>query len=169
MIAHDHQRVRSVAGIDAAGGVGQHNGAYSHASQHAHWECDLLRRVAFVEMRAALHHGQRKVVESAEDEPARVSEGRAPGKVGNAFVGDGRGVVQFVGEGAEAGAEHDADTRPQRSVRQNKLRRLVGGSELVSGSSGVHGNTFPFIGVPSATLGAGSSTPAVKSDRLRSG
>ena len=50
---------------DAAGGVGQDHGANAERAQHAHGEGDLLRRVALVEMHAALHDDDRSTPPSS--------------------------------------------------------------------------------------------------------
>jgi len=81
-------------------------------------------------MRAALHDSQREIVEAAEDEPASVADGRAPGEVRNFREADERGLAEFIGEAAQTRAENDADARPQGGPRKNKLRGFFGAGEL---------------------------------------
>jgi hypothetical protein len=57
VVADQDQRALLIIQIDASRGIGEDDGANSHASEDAHGEGDLLRRIAFVKMHAALHHG----------------------------------------------------------------------------------------------------------------
>ena len=52
-----------VALLDAARGIGQHHRRDAQRAQHAHRKGDLLRRVALVEVHAALHHDHRHAAE----------------------------------------------------------------------------------------------------------
>ena len=57
VVADEDERALLIIEIDAAGGIGEDDGADAHASEDAHGEDNLLRRIAFVEMDAALHDG----------------------------------------------------------------------------------------------------------------
>src|ERR1019366_2845352 len=69
----------------------------------------LLHTVAFVEVRAAGHHGHVEFTEFADDELAGVPHGGRVRPAGNLGVRDVRTVRKFVGERAQSAAEHEAD------------------------------------------------------------
>ena len=68
-------------------------------------------------MHAALHDGHGNVAHFADHEPAGVAFDRRAREAGNFVVGNARGGGEFVGERAEAGAEHQADFRAQLRSR----------------------------------------------------
>ncbi len=57
VVADQHKRALLIIQIDPACRVGQDDGANAHAPEHAHGKRDLLRRISFIKMHAALHHG----------------------------------------------------------------------------------------------------------------
>ncbi len=116
--------------IDATGGVGEDGGANAEAAEDAHGERDLLRGVAFVEMDATLHRGDGDIFDFADHQAAGVADGGGTREAGNFFVGDARGFGQFVGEGAEAGAEDERDFRAQLGFREDEFRGAVGAREF---------------------------------------
>jgi hypothetical protein len=91
--------------FDAAGRIREDYGSYAHAREDAHGECDVFGRVAFVEVDAALHSGDRDVPDSADNELAGVADGRGARVVGNFGVRDFGGAFEFVGESTQARAE----------------------------------------------------------------
>jgi hypothetical protein len=55
-----------------------------------------------------------------------VADGRGTREAGNFFVGDTRGLLQFVAEGAESGSEHQRDFRAQLGFRKDEFRGAIG-------------------------------------------
>ena len=70
-----------------------------------------MHRVAFVVVDAALHRDHAFPAEGADDEVPLVADGRGHGESGEFVVGDDEGVLDLVGQHAEAAAEDDADLR----------------------------------------------------------
>ena len=62
-------------------------------------------------MPAPLEQRDALAFERADDEPAGVTRDGRDGKAGQVLIGDRNGVLDLVGERAEAGAEHDAERR----------------------------------------------------------
>ena len=100
-----------VAGVDAAGGVGDDEGFAAEEAEDAGGEGDLGEGVALVGVDAALHDGYGDSGDVAEDEFAGVAFDGGLREVGDVGVGDGGGVFDLRGEVAEAGAEDDAEAR----------------------------------------------------------
>ena len=127
MVGDGDERALPVAGVDAAGGVGDDEGFAADEAEDAGGEGDLGEGVALVGVDAALHDGDRDSGDGAENEVAGVAFYGRAGEVGDLGVGDARGASDVVGEVAEAGAEDDADVGFQ-------VRR---GADVVSGGLGV--------------------------------
>src|SRR4029077_10831566 len=81
-------------------------------------------------MDAALHAGDFDAVDFADDELPGVADGGGTGKVRNFRVRDTRGSGEFVGEGAEAGAEDECDLGTQLRFFLDEPRGGFGASEL---------------------------------------
>ncbi len=64
-------------------------------------------------------------VDGADDKVAGVADGGALGKGRNVRVGNADRVLEFVGEAAEAGAEHQSDARAERGARENEFRGFL--------------------------------------------
>ena len=109
VIFDDDELALNEFAFDAAGGVGKDNRFHAHTGEDANGEGDLFGGIAFVEMDAALHSGDRDVADRAEDELAGMADGSGLREIGDFRVGDFSGVLEFVGEGAEAGAEDQGD------------------------------------------------------------
>src|SRR5580700_3181988 len=114
----------------AAGGVGEDDGFDAEAGKNANGKGDVLRRVAFVEMDAALHASDFDAVDLADDELAGVADSGGAGEVRDFCVGDPRGAGELVSEGAEAGAEDERDFRTQLGLFLNEARGSFGAGEL---------------------------------------
>ena len=66
----------AVAFGDAAGSVGEDDCAMPEGAQNAHGKGDLLRRVAFVEMHAALHDDDRRAAQRSRQRCGRSGQRR---------------------------------------------------------------------------------------------
>ena len=117
----------SVAGVDAAGGVGDDEGFAAEESEDAGREGDFGERIALVGVDAALHDGDGDSGDGAEDELAGVAFDGGLREVGDVGVGDDGRVFDLRGEVAEAGAEDDAEARLRRlgvGCGRRRRRRL---------------------------------------------
>jgi hypothetical protein len=123
VVANQDQRALLIVEIDSAGGVGEDDGADSHASEDAHGEGDLLRRVTFVKMHAALHHGHGDGGRFADDHLSGVADGGGTREGRDFGVWDFCRVGERIGEAAEAGAEDEADARAQRRFVAGQIGR----------------------------------------------
>ena len=63
-------------------------------------------------------------------ELSRVADGGGTREAGNFLVGDARGLLQFVGEGTEAGAKNQRDFRTQPRLREDEFRGAIGAREF---------------------------------------
>ena len=95
----------------------------AHAAEDADGEGDFVGGVALVGVNAALHDGDGDVRDGAEDEAAGVARDGGLREVRDVGEGDGGRVFKLGGEGAEAGAEDDADARAERGADEE----VVGG------------------------------------------
>jgi hypothetical protein len=78
VVADQDESALLVGEINSSGGVSKNDGANSHSSEDAHGEGNLLRRVAFINVHAALHDGNRYGASMANDHGAGVADrGRA--------------------------------------------------------------------------------------------
>jgi hypothetical protein len=102
VVLDQHKRALLVFQVDAAGGVGEDDGADAHASEDADREGDFLCGIAFVEVGASLHRGHGDVSYVANDHLAGVADGSRTGECGDLRVGNSRRVGEGVGEGSEA-------------------------------------------------------------------
>src|SRR5882724_2028814 len=80
VIANHYQAALRVVTIDAAGGVGDDHRLDAHAGEHADWERDFFRGIAFVQVDAALHRCYRDVANITDDETSGVADGGGLGK-----------------------------------------------------------------------------------------
>ncbi len=95
-----HERALREIGVDAAGGVGEDDGANAHAPHDADGKGDVLHRIALIEVHAALHRGDGHVSHFADDEFSGVADGGRDGKVRDLFVFNARGAGELVGKSA---------------------------------------------------------------------
>src|SRR5580704_4282985 len=130
VIADDDEASLGEFFLDAAGGVGEDDGFDAEAGKNANGKGDVLRRVAFVEMDAALHASDFDAVDLADDELAGVADSGGAGEVRDFCVGDPRGAGELVSEGAEAGAEDERDFRTQLGFFLDEARGCFGAGEL---------------------------------------
>ena len=91
-----------------------------------------LLRIAFVEVHAALHDGHRHVRGFADDHAPGVPDRGRPREMRNILVVDAHRAGDFVGECAQAAAEHQADPRAQFRFAQNKFRRGLRALEFLA-------------------------------------
>ncbi len=124
-------------GVDAAGGVGDDQDAAAEEAEDTGGEDDLGNGVALVGVDAAFHDGDGDTRDGAEEEVAGVADYGGLGEVRDGAIGDGGGVLDRLGEVAEAGAENDGDF--WRDVGQ--AADVVGGG-LGSFVGVVHGRNF---------------------------
>ena len=73
VVGENQQLADAIALFDSAGSIGKDNGAQAERAEHAHGERDLLRRIAFVKMHAALHHEDGNAAEQTCDDAARMA------------------------------------------------------------------------------------------------
>ena len=90
-----------------------------------------MRGIALIEMDTALHDGDRYSADGADHKRAGVPDGSTDGEARNLGVRKSYSVLEFVGEGAETGAEDERDSGAQSRTTQNVARGLVGKRELV--------------------------------------
>src|SRR5271170_2096656 len=90
----------------------------------------MLRGVAFVKMDATLHRRDGDIPDFTDYQAAGVADGGGAREAGDFFVGDASGFGEFVGEGAQAGAQHQRDFRAQARFRQDEFRGAVGAGEF---------------------------------------
>src|SRR5271166_4359610 len=110
VVAERHKLTQVIALLDASGGVGEDGRLDAHRAQHAHGKGDLLGRVAFVKMYAALHDDDRHAAHEPGDNPAGVTLDGGLRKMWNLRVGNGDWAGDSIGHGAQSGAEDDGDT-----------------------------------------------------------
>ena len=77
--------------------------------KHLHRKNDIAHAVAFVQMHPALHAGNGNVSEGADNQIAGMTFRAGLGKVRNIGVRNRDGAGQLIGEGTQAGAEHEPD------------------------------------------------------------
>ena len=82
VVGDGDERALPVAGVDAAGGVGDDEGFAAEEAEDAGREGDLGERVALVGVDAALHDGDGDSGDGAEDEVAGVALDGGAGKWG---------------------------------------------------------------------------------------
>ena len=88
VVGDGDERALLVAGVDAAGGVGDDEGFAAEEAEDAGGEGDLGEGVALVGVDAALHDGDGDAGDGAEDEVAGVAFDGGAGEVGDLGVGD---------------------------------------------------------------------------------
>ena len=111
MVGDEDEGAGGVCGVDAAGGVGDEEGAAAEKGEDAGGKAELSGGVALVGVHAALHDGDGCAGDGAEDEATGVADDGGLGEVGDCGVGDGGGGVDLGGEVAEAGTEDDPEAR----------------------------------------------------------
>src|SRR5438132_283152 len=138
VIADDHETALREFAFDATGGVGEDHGFHTHTREDADGKRNLLRRIAFVKMYAALHARDGNSSDFTDYELSSVPDGRRLGKMRNFCVRNFRGAGKFIGECAKPGAKNECNPRPKRAkVAMAKVR----------------GSSVPFMGPswPNAT------------------
>jgi hypothetical protein len=116
VVGQSHEIAGVKGFVDAAGGVGEEEGAGGELGQGADRECDALHFVAFVIMDAAFKGDNGSVVEVAENEFASMAadaDAREAGQLGIRNLGRalqaGQGMVKAAaedhGEGRSGGDE----------------------------------------------------------------
>src|SRR5580658_4613720 len=90
-------------------------------------------------MYAALHDCDGQISQFADDELASVACDRGAREAGYFGVGDGRGVGELVGEGAEARAEDERDFGAELAARLDEFGGAGGAGEGVGGFGGLPG------------------------------
>ena len=124
MVGDDHQGPRPVRGIDAAGGVGEHDDVRPELAEQEDGLDDEPGVVALVDMEPALEHRDRRAPEPAEQEPADVTGRRRRRPAGQVGERDRDRVREVVGQPAEPRSQDDPDLRDQ--VRPGPDGRLEG-------------------------------------------
>ena len=121
MVADQHQRALLIIEIDAARRVGEDDRANSHASEHAHREGDFVRRISFIKMYAALHHGDRERARLPDYQLSSMSDCSGSRKRRNIGVRDACCVCERVSKAAETGAENKTDARLEQGLSKDEL------------------------------------------------
>ena len=158
VVAHDHQRARPEARVEAAGRVGQHDDPRAELLEQQDGLDDQARVVALVEVEAALEHHDRPPAEPPEQQPAGVSRRGRRRPAGQLRERDRDRVVELVGQPAEPGAEDDPDLRDERRPRADRgrpARRAAPAARWAgSGASGRRqGGRWVIAGLRSASYG----------------
>ena len=154
VVAHDHQRPRPEARVEAAGRVGQDDEPRAELLEQQDGLDDQARVVALVQVEAALEHDDRAPAEAAEQQPAGMPRGGRRRPAGQLRERDRDRILEVVGQPAEPGAEHDPDLRDERRPgadrgheggepgrlldRRDRPRRVDGGGRWSSRASGTH-------------------------------
>ena len=132
MVAQNDQASLLEIAIDSARGIGEEHRANSHSRHHAHRKNHLLRRVAFIEMHAALHHRHRRVRHFADHHAPRVADRGGPRKIRDFLVVNARGAREFIRKRAQSAAEHQADARAKLGFRQDEFRGALGAQKFLA-------------------------------------
>ncbi len=111
LVFDDHQIAHAVAEVKAAGRIRDEQILNTEKLQHPDGEGDLLHRIAFVEVEAALHGYDLLPAEIAYHEAGFVSDGSADGETWDFVVGDYRGILDLISERTESAAEDHSDFR----------------------------------------------------------
>jgi len=112
VVVNHHQAALRIVAIDAAGGVGNDHRLDTHAGEHADWERDFFRGIAFVEVDAALHRGDG--MSPTLPMTRRPAWPMAVDWENSGFSRrDFRCVAKFVGEIAKSRAQDQSNARPQ--------------------------------------------------------
>ena len=111
MIGDRDQRRRRPFRVEAAGGVGEQQRFAAELAERVDREPHRAGVAALVVMAAALKQSHPPAFDRAHHQPAGMALDGRDRKAGNVEVGDGDCVARFVGEGAEARAEHDRERR----------------------------------------------------------
>ena len=109
MVVDHHERTGGKARVDAAGRIGQDHAWHAERADHSHGERDVIERVPFIDVRAARESDYPLGAQQPGDEHASMPHHRRRGPMRNLGVRHTTGIGQAIGEGAEAGAEHDRD------------------------------------------------------------
>ena len=116
VVGDEHDVPHLQVGAHAARGVGDEQYFHSQLAHDADGVGDLLHRVALVVVKPPLHGQQGLPPEAPEQEVSAVSLYGGEGEVGHLAVGDGEGVVHFVGQGAEPAAQDERHLRAAAQV-----------------------------------------------------
>ena len=145
-------------GVDRTAGIGEDEALDPEPPEDPDAEHDLRGRHTLVQVRTAPHHGDRDAAERPEDERARVAHGSRHGPARDLGVRDLVGVLDRVGEPAEAAAEDDTDARPGAALRLERGNRLV---ELAQAEPSAR--RWASIDVTISTASSGSSVSRSRS------
>src|SRR5438105_9870635 len=107
MIAIPHPGAWFDLHIQLAGGVGQQYRSHPQQFQYPNWKCDLLQRVSFVVMKAALHRRDRYLTDFAKDQTTSVTFDCRSREAGDFVIRNLDRIGQVVSESAEPAAEDD--------------------------------------------------------------
>ena len=111
MVGDRHEAPGAELGAQRAGGVREDQRVGARGAEGPDRGRDRLDRRPLVEVAAALEDGDRDAAEVADHRAAGVAGDGREREAGKLLVGDDVRVGDRVGDGAEAGAEHDADAR----------------------------------------------------------
>ena len=73
MVGDEHDRARPELGVEAAGGVREHERRATDLRQRLHGRLHPVRTAVFVQMRPALHERDRSLADTPEHEPSGVA------------------------------------------------------------------------------------------------
>ena len=122
MVLDQHHVARGIVAVEAAGRVGNDEGAGAEPLQHVDGERDVARLPALVEVQPSLHHDRAAAEQVADHELALVAGRGGDRKALDLGIGDDCRVLHRRSEMAEAGAEHEcrlarrADAAGDRAV-----------------------------------------------------
>ena len=136
VIAHDHERPRAEARVEATGGVGQHDDPRPERLEQQDRLDDESRVVALVHVEAALEHDDGPAGQRAQQQPADVPGRRRRWPAGQVRERDRDRVGQVVGESAEPGSEHDAELRDEARPGADGGRERGDAGRLLDGRDG---------------------------------
>jgi hypothetical protein len=148
VVFDEHEVARRGAELDAARCVGDEENAAAELPHDARREDDVVGAVALVGVDAAIHEEDGAAGKGTEQEAAAVAGDRAGGEVGDVAVGGLCGDVHTLGEGAESGAEDDADVGPSEAACAEVVGGLeagVEGEEVMARVGLGHGTTRSFV------------------------
>ena len=171
VVADHHQRSGPERRIEPAGRIREHDHARAEAAEQQHRLDDEPRRVALVEVEAALEHDDGLAAERPEQQPADVARGRRGRPARQLVERDGDGVLEIVGEAAQPRAQDDPDLGHERRSRANGCLERVEARGLVRGVDGQrrvdHVRTVTECGPPELRPGVDGRGPATSAGPTR--
>ena len=111
MVGDCDQRRRQPVLVEAARGVGEEQRFAAERAEGLDRDRHGARIAALVIMAAALEEGDPSAFDLADDEPPGVAFDGRDRKAGDVDIGNRDRVARFIGESAEARAEHDCERR----------------------------------------------------------